>query len=121
MDIINVVHLFTFYSAIWENEGSTAKGKCAYFCTPIPELVNTTSRDTADVKLFFLSLICISDHNKPIFLHSRQETQAYFFSFKLIVSSLNTAGFTWIQADHLKLEYFNFLLYFTTEFTSDVM
>lgn len=37
MDIINVVHLFTFYSAIWENEGSTAKGKCAYFGTPVPE------------------------------------------------------------------------------------
>lgn len=37
MDIINVVHLFTFYSAIWENEGSTANGKCAYFGTPVPE------------------------------------------------------------------------------------
>lgn len=37
MDIINVVHLFTFYSAIWENEGSTANGKCDYFGTPVPE------------------------------------------------------------------------------------
>ncbi len=37
MDIINVVHLFTFYSAIWENEGSTATGKCAYFGTPVLE------------------------------------------------------------------------------------
>lgn len=37
MDIINVVHLQTFYSAIWENEGSTAKGKCACFGTPVPE------------------------------------------------------------------------------------
>lgn len=37
MDIINVVHLLTFYSAILENEGSTAKGKCAYFGTRLPE------------------------------------------------------------------------------------
>lgn len=39
MDIINVVHLFTFYSAIWENEGSTANGKCAYFGTLVSERV----------------------------------------------------------------------------------
>lgn len=37
MDVINVVHLLTSYSAILENEGSTARGKCAYFGTRLPE------------------------------------------------------------------------------------
>lgn len=82
MDVINVVHLFTFYSAIWENEGSTAKGKCAYFGTSVPES-HPTSRDTADCEGL------VHSTSRPFLNHKTQLEERFGRHFDLCFSFLD--------------------------------
>lgn len=82
MDVINVVHLFTFYSAIWENEGSTAKGKCAYFGTSVPES-HPTSRDTADCEGL------VHSTRRPFLNHKTQLEKRFGRHFDLCFSFLD--------------------------------